>query len=228
MIPNTGFIGTAPWAAQGRRKSIPLRHYIDSKIEYFACKRLFDIAASLLFIVCILSWLLPVLAILIKLGSRGPVFFVQKRVGRGGRSFTCYKFRTMVMNNGAHVQQATENDERVTAIGKFLRKSNIDEFPQFFNVLTGSMSIVGPRPHMHADCRRFSAVVPAYKFRNLVKPGITGLSQVKGYHGSVKGYECIFKRYQWDVFYIRNCHFLLDLRIIVKTALQRMRFLLHL
>jgi putative colanic acid biosynthesis UDP-glucose lipid carrier transferase len=226
MIPNTSIsIGISTTVEVSRRKSIPLRHYIDNKKLYFVCKRLFDVAVSIIFIICILSWMLPVLAVLIRLNSRGPVFFKQRRVGRGGRSFTCYKFRTMVVNKLADIQQAKANDERVTRIGKYLRRSNIDEFPQVFNVLLGSMSIVGPRPHMYADCLRFSSIVPGYKLRNFVKPGITGLSQVKGYHGRVTSYECIFKRYQWDVFYVRNCNFLLDLSIVTKTALQRFLYI---
>jgi putative colanic acid biosynthesis UDP-glucose lipid carrier transferase len=131
----------------------------------------------------------------------------------------------MFINPMADLQQAIENDERVTRIGKFLRESNIDEFPQVFNVLLGNMSIVGPRPHMHADCRMFSSMVPGYKLRNFVKPGITGLSQVKGYHGSATSYESIFKRYQWDVYYVRNCSFRLDLVIMARTAWQRLSFL---
>src|SRR5215831_8033011 len=183
---------------------IALRRYIDSKKIYFISKRIFDILLSLISIIVVMSWLLPVVALLIKYSSKGPVIFRQKRVGRGGRSFYCYKFRTMVLNKEADTKQATENDGRITRIGKFLRKSNLDEFPQFFNVLAGNMSIVGPRPHMHADCSRFSNIIPGYKFRNLVKPGITGMAQVKGYHGRVITTECIFRRYQWDAFYIRN------------------------
>jgi len=128
----------------------------------------------------------------------------------------------MILNAEADSCQAGENDDRITGIGKLLRTSNIDELPQFINVLLGHMSIVGPRPHMYADCRRFSAVVQGYKFRSLVKPGITGLSQVKGYHGRVVSTECIFKRYQWDVYYVRNASFWYDIRIIATTLLRRL------
>jgi putative colanic acid biosynthesis UDP-glucose lipid carrier transferase len=130
------------------------------------------------------------------------------------------KFRTMRINSDANVLQATENDPRITRIGRFLRRSNLDELPQFFNVLAGHMSIVGPRPHMHSDCNSFSKVVSAYKFRNLVLPGITGVAQVKGFRGPAQHFESIFKRYQWDAFYVRNANFWLDLRIIRKTAAQ--------
>ena len=197
-----------------------LRTYLIEKRNYFFFKRLFDIVLSFFVIVFILSWLLPIIALLIKLDSSGPVFFVQWRVGRWGKSFKCLKFRTMVVNDQANSKQAVENDNRITRVGNFLRNSNLDEFPQFFNVLMGQMSIVGPRPHMHADCNSFSSVVDNYKFRNMVKPGITGLAQVKGYRGPTRNFEDIFHRYQFDAFYVRNANFWLDMRIVRKTAGQ--------
>lgn len=200
--------------------TIALRSYVEEKHNYFIAKRIFDIIFSSLVIVFILSWLFPIIALLIKLDSKGPVFFVQKRVGRWGKSFKCLKFRTMVVNSQANTRQASENDTRITRVGNFLRKSNLDEFPQFFNVLLGQMSVVGPRPHMHADCNNFSSVIANYKFRNMVKPGITGLAQVKGYRGPTKNFESIFHRYQFDAFYIRNANFWLDMRIVRKTAGQ--------
>lgn len=202
-----------------------LRTYLIEKRNYFFFKRLFDIVLSSLIIIFILSWLFPIIALLIKLDSSGPVFFVQRRVGRWGRTFKCLKFRTMVVNDQANVKQATENDKRITRVGNFLRKSNLDEFPQFFNVLLGDMSIVGPRPHMHSDCNTFSSVVQNYKFRNTVKPGITGLAQVKGYRGPTKSFESIFHRYQFDAFYIRNANFWLDMRIVRKTAAQTFKMI---
>jgi putative colanic acid biosynthesis UDP-glucose lipid carrier transferase len=197
-----------------------LRQHIDQKRTFFLFKRLIDILVSSLIAIFVLSWLIPLCAVLIKCNSRGPVFFVQLRVGRGGRSFKCLKFRTMIVNHEANCQQATVNDYRITKIGSFLRKSNLDEFPQFLNVLLGHMSIVGPRPHMHVDCNKFSSVVPGYKFRNMVKPGITGLAQVKGFRGPTMDFESIFHRYQFDAFYIRNANIWLDLRIIRQTAVQ--------
>ncbi len=198
----------------------PFRKYIDERQSYLFFKRVFDLTISLILFVGCFSWLFPLIAFLIKLDSGGPVFFVQRRVGRGGRSFLCYKFRTMVVNEDANKLQALENDERITRIGNFLRKSSLDELPQFLNVLMGQMSIVGPRPHMHADCNRFSSLIPSYKFRSLVKPGITGLAQIKGYRGPTVTYQSIFRRYQYDAFYVRNCNFWLDMRIIRKTAFQ--------
>lgn len=197
-----------------------LRGYLGRKKYYRSTKRVFDVVLSLFVIVFILSWLVPVVAVLIKLSSKGSVFFIQKRVGFLGRSFNCYKFRTMVLNREADSRQAIQNDPRITRIGKFLRNSNLDELPQFFNVLKGDMSIVGPRPHMHSDCQNFSEVVDNYRFRNIVKPGITGLAQVKGYRGPAKTFESIFKRYQWDAFYVRNANFWLDMRIVRLTAVQ--------
>lgn len=198
------------------------REQIDRKRGYLFFKRAADIFFASLFIITLLSWLLPLLALLIKLSSRGPVFFLQKRVGFGGKSFTCYKLRTMVVNMEADTRQASECDNRVTAIGHFLRKTNMDEFPQFFNVLKGDMSIIGPRPHMYADCRLFATILPGYKFRNMVRPGITGLAQVKGYHGPTTTRNCILMRYHWDNYYIRNIGFWLDCRILLLTVYQRL------
>jgi putative colanic acid biosynthesis UDP-glucose lipid carrier transferase len=171
-------------------------------------------------IVLVLSWLLPILMLAIKLDSRGPVLFKQKRVGFLGRVFWCYKLRTMYINKEADILQADEDDPRITRIGKFLRVTGLDEFPQFFNVLMGHMSIVGPRPHMNADCNKFADAVSGYKFRNLIKPGITGLAQIKGYRGPTKDFESIFHRYQFDAFYVRNANFWLDARIVRKTIAQ--------
>lgn len=206
--------------------SINLRSYFAQKRNYFFFKRLFDLALSFFVIIFILSWLFPIIAILIKLDSSGPVFFVQRRVGRWGKSFKCLKFRTMVVNELANSKQAAENDNRITRVGGFLRRSNLDEFPQFFNVFLGQMSIVGPRPHMHADCKSFSSVVDNYKFRNTVKPGITGLAQVKGYRGPTKSFKDVFHRYQFDAFYVRNANFWLDIRIVRKTAAQTFKTIL--
>jgi putative colanic acid biosynthesis UDP-glucose lipid carrier transferase len=201
-------------------KGTVLRKYIDSKKSYFVCKRILDVSFASIIIITILSWLLPVLALLIKLSSKGPVFFLQKRTGRGGKSFTCYKLRTLIHNPLAHTKRMDVQEETATSLGRFLRYSNLDELPQFFNVLAGQMSIVGPRPHMHADCNTFSALIPGYKFRNLVKPGITGLAQVKGYHGKIESRECMYKRYEWDAWYVQYAGFWLDIKIIAGTAWQ--------
>jgi putative colanic acid biosynthesis UDP-glucose lipid carrier transferase len=182
-----------------------------------AAKRTFDVIVSLLVITTLLSWLLPVLALIVKLSSKGPVFFIQKRTGLNGKPFHCLKLRTMVVNKEANTRQAQEGDPRITRVGKFLRLSCLDELPQFFNVLVGDMSVVGPRPHMIRDCKEFSGVIPNYDARNLMKPGITGMAQVKGFRGETVDYFDIFHRYKWDMFYIRNASFNLDMRIIRLT-----------
>jgi putative colanic acid biosynthesis UDP-glucose lipid carrier transferase len=197
--------------------SFNYRDFLRERRRFLIWKRVVDIVFSLFIIVFILSWLLPLVAFLIKLTSKGPIFFSQKRVGFLGKSFYCIKFRTMVVNREANIKQATDNDPRITKLGRFLRLSNIDELPQFFNVLKGEMSIVGPRPHMHRDCDDFSKIISTYKFRSIAKPGITGLAQVKGCRGPVKDAECIFRRYQWDSFYVRNQDYKLDTRIIGLT-----------
>jgi putative colanic acid biosysnthesis UDP-glucose lipid carrier transferase len=203
-------------------KKAPLRPPLDLKKRYFILKRSFDLVFSLLVILGLLSWLLPVMALLIRLDSRGPVFFLQERAGKGAKPFTCYKLRTMFVNAQADEQPAQEDDIRITRVGRLLRRTHLDELPQFFNVLLGSMSLVGPRPYMFADCFAFSGMVPGHKYRNFVKPGITGLAQVKGLHGPgpVRDFQTVFWRYQWDAFYVRNAGFLLDMRIIRQTIRQ--------
>ena len=200
-------------------ENLDFRSFLQQRKPFLVWKRTIDIVISSLIVLFILSWLLPIIALLIKLTSKGPIFFIQKRVGFLGKSFKCIKFRTMIINEEANTKQAIENDPRITKFGRFLRLSNIDELPQFFNVLKGEMSVVGPRPHMHSDCNDFSKVIATYKFRNISKPGITGLAQVKGCRGPVKDTECIFRRYQWDSFYVRNQDYKLDTRIIALTII---------
>src|SRR6186713_418849 len=198
----------------------PLRTYIDCKKSFSFLKRASDIILSTTVIVFLLSWIVPLMSILIKLNSRGPVFFIQRRVGRGLRSFGCIKFRTMVLNCEADKRSACDNDRRVTSIGKFLRKTSLDELPQFINVLLGDMSIVGPRPHMFADCNRFSEYIQDYKFRNLVRPGITGLAQVKGFRGPAEDSYNIVTRFYYDSLYIQKMNFHLDIKILLNTIFQ--------
>jgi putative colanic acid biosynthesis UDP-glucose lipid carrier transferase len=193
---------------------------VASRKNYLLFKRIIDIVFSFLFTVLVLSWLLPIIALWIKLDSKGPVFFSQKRIGCNGKIFSCFKLRTMIQNDDADEKPAEENDHRVTLAGRFLRKTNIDELPQFLNVLMGNMSLVGPRPHMQSDCMRFSFVISSYKFRTLVKPGITGLAQTKGYIGPAKDYESIMTRYYWDAVYVRKAGLWLDMKIIVKTVIR--------
>lgn len=182
-------------------------------------KRGFDIIFSLTIIVFVLSWLMPIIAILIKLSSRGPIFFIQERSGIRNKSFKCFKFRSMRTENNAEFKQATKNDSRVTKIGAFLRKTSLDELPQFFNVLIGNMSIVGPRPHPLKLTEEYSQKVDKYMVRHLVKPGITGLSQVMGYRGETKDLYLMKMRVRMDRFYIDNWSFYLDLKVVYSTVL---------
>ena len=186
-------------------------------------KRLFDVAFSLSVIIFILSWLTPRVAILIKIESRGPVFFKQLRSGINNDDFWCYKFRSMTMNKDADKKQTIKNDLRITKIGKFIRKTSIDELPQFFNVLLGDMSVVGPRPHMVSHTRIYAKSVDKYMVRHFIKPGITGLAQVRGYRGEILEDKDIINRVKYDIFYIENWSLILDVKIIVQTTLNAVK-----
>ena len=183
-------------------------------------KRTFDVVFSLFVIVFLLSWITPIIALIIKIESRGPVFFKQTRNGIKFREFICYKFRSMIENNDADIQQATKNDKRVTKIGKILRKTSLDELPQFFNVLIGNMSVVGPRPHMIKENERYSKTVDKFMVRHFVKPGITGLAQVKGFRGEVETDEDIINRVKYDIYYLENWSLILDLNIVFLTTIN--------
>ena len=183
-------------------------------------KRTFDIIFSLVVIIFLLSWITPIIGLIIKIESRGPVFFKQTRNGIKFREFTCYKFRSMIENNDADIQQATKNDKRVTKIGKILRKTSLDELPQFFNVLIGNMSVVGPRPHMIKENERYSKSVEKFMVRHFVKPGITGLAQVKGFRGEIETDEDIINRVKYDIYYLENWSLILDLNIVFLTTIN--------
>jgi len=187
-------------------------------------KRGFDILFSLIVITFVLSWLIPIIAILIKVSSKGPIFFVQERSGIRNKSFRCFKFRSMRTEKNAEFKQATKNDSRITKIGAFIRKTSLDELPQFFNVLIGNMSIVGPRPHPLKLTEEYSQKVDRYMVRHLVKPGITGLSQVMGYRGETQHDLYLMKmRVRMDRFYIDNWSFYLDLKVVWATILLMFR-----
>jgi len=188
-----------------------------------AIKRSFDFAFSVFVLVFVFSWLLPIIAIAIKITSKGPVFFKQKRTGENSEIFTCYKFRTMQVNEVSDAVQATKNDSRITSIGKVLRKTNMDELPQFFNVLFGHMSVVGPRPHMLKHTEEYSKIIDKFMVRHLIKPGITGMAQVKGYRGDTTDPRLMEKRVQYDVWYLENWSFLLDLKIVFLTVWNMVR-----
>lgn len=199
-------------------RNIPLEDSINTVL-----KRSFDIVFSSLVIVFILSWLTPIIAIFIKMESKGPVFFKQSRNGFNYMEFDCYKFRSMTPNQDANLYQATRGDQRVTKIGKFIRKTSIDELPQFFNVLFGDMSVVGPRPHMVSHTSIYAKKIDKFMVRHFVKPGITGLAQISGFRGEIESDKDIIGRVKYDIFYIENWSLLLDLRIILETFVNAVK-----
>ncbi|MFT5251945.1 MAG: putative colanic acid biosynthesis UDP-glucose lipid carrier transferase [Flavobacteriales bacterium] len=186
-------------------------------VKFF--KRTFDIVFSLLVIIGILSWLTPILAILIKLESKGAVFFKQGRPGINENEFNCYKFRSMQQNETTEME-TSKNDPRVTSVGRFMRNTSMDELPQFLNVLLGDMSVVGPRPHLWLQNKVYGNKIKKYMKRHFVKPGITGLAQVSGYRGEIEKDTDMINRVKLDVFYIENWSLILDLKIIYQTLVN--------
>jgi len=183
-------------------------------------KRTFDIIFSLFVIIFFMTWLVPLLGILIKISSTGPIFFKQVRSGLDNKEFTCLKFRTMELNDVSDIKQAIKNDPRTTVIGQFLRKTSIDEMPQFFNVLIGDMSVVGPRPHMIKHTKDYSKIIDGFMVRQLVLPGITGSAQVNGFRGETKSVDDMQNRVKYDVWYIENWTLLLDVKLIFLTIIN--------
>ncbi|MDB5012304.1 MAG: Undecaprenyl-phosphate glucose phosphotransferase [Daejeonella sp.] len=183
-------------------------------------KRLFDIVVSLSVIVFILSWLFPIVALIIKLESKGPVLFKQKRSGKYNKSFYCLKFRSMKVNAESDKLQASQNDERVTAFGKCLRSTSLDELPQFFNVLFGTMSVIGPRPHMLKHTLEYRALIDKYMVRHHLKAGITGWAQINGYRGETNTVSLMGKRVEHDIWYMEHWSLMLDLKILFITIIH--------
>lgn len=212
FLYDLAYIQTQPVLSQAR---YPLDYYSN-----FLMKRTFDIFFSIFVLAFICTWLFPIIAILIRTSSKGPVFFLQKRYGFHEEVFSCIKFRTMVVNDESTTSTTKENDTRITKVGKFLRKTSLDELPQFINVLKGEMSVVGPRPHMLAVDNYYKPKIGRYSLRSMVSPGITGLAQVSGLRGDFGDVEVeMKKRVLADAFYVRNWSFVLDLVIILKTIL---------
>lgn len=203
------YLGTTPIL---KPKPLPFE-----KIETHIFKRIFDIGFSLLVCLFILSWILPLLWVVIRIDSKGSLFFKQKRDGLNGKQFVCYKLRSMKDNTDADIVSAAKNDKRITRVGFFLRKTSLDELPQFLNVLKGDMSIVGPRPHINIQTKKYINQVENYLIRHSVKPGITGLAQISGYRGEVIKKSDIDNRVKLDIFYIENWSFFLDIKIIIFT-----------
>lgn len=206
---NLTFIGDIPLLSLRRE---PLESLFNRML-----KRGFDVLFSICVIIGVLSWLFPLLAMIIKIESKGPIFFKQKRSGRDNKPFWCFKFRSMHLNAESDFLKASKDDVRVTRVGAFIRKTSIDELPQFFNVLIGNMSIVGPRPHMLTQTIDYSNLFEKYMIRHFVKPGITGWAQVNGYRGEIIQFEDLEKRVEHDIWYLENWSFLLDVQVILLT-----------
>jgi len=183
-------------------------------------KKIFDLCFSILVIILIFPWLFPIVMLIIKLESPGPIFFRQDRSGRDNKSFSCFKFRSMYVNDLAHDKQAGKGDSRITKFGAFMRKTSIDELPQFFNVLLGNMSVVGPRPHMVNLAKEYGELIDNYSVRHYAKPGITGWAQVNGYRGETKKLSDMENRVECDIWYIENWSLLLDIKIIIRTIMN--------
>ena len=204
-------ISTVPYISIN---ALPLDNFFNLTI-----KRSFDIIFSFFVTIFILSWMIPIFSILIKMGSKGPVFFIQNREGFKGNYFKCIKFRTMVVNSNADTKWADDNDSRLTRVGKFLRLSTLDEMPQFLNVLLGDMSVVGPRPHPVNLNKEYNKEIEGFNKRHRFKPGITGLAQSKGFSGFIYSTQDMSDRVKMDIFYFKNWNIFLDFKIVFKTAL---------
>ena len=186
-------------------------------------KRAFDFVFSLLVVIFLLSWLFPILAFLIKKQSKGPILFKQLRTGKKNQPFWCYKFRSMRVNADSNSKQAQKDDDRVTPIGKFIRKTSLDELPQFFNVLLGDMSVVGPRPHMLKHTEEYNELIDDFMVRHFVKPGITGLAQVTGLRGETKEVEDMKRRVNADINYVLNWSVIEDIKIVFLTVIVTLK-----
>ena len=186
-------------------------------------KRAFDIVFSSLVIIFIFSWLYPLIGLLIKLESKGPVLFKQLRSGRNDNPFWCYKFRSMKVNADSDKKQASKDDDRITKIGRFLRKTSLDEMPQFFNVFYGCMSVVGPRPHMLSHTQEYKGLINKFMVRHFVKPGITGWAQVNGFRGETKRTAAMEQRVEHDIWYMENWTAMLDVKIVFLTVINALR-----
>jgi len=223
FVPDLAGALAAPYTISYMGGEFPVITLRDEPLEAMSNrfkKRMFDLVFSFGVIVFVLSWLYPIIAILIKLQSKGPVLFKQQRSGINDQPFWCYKFRSMRMNDDSHKRQATRGDSRITPIGSFLRKTSLDEMPQFFNVFFGSMSVVGPRPHMLRHTEEYSAVISQYMVRQFVKPGITGWAQVNGLRGETKDDSAMKSRVEHDIWYLEHWNSMLDIQIIFMTIIN--------
>jgi lipopolysaccharide/colanic/teichoic acid biosynthesis glycosyltransferase len=215
----------APVIWRYRDKLPPMRGELFSQTRpyQYAGKRLFDVVFSALILLFVFSWLPLIVGIGIKMGSPGPVFFRQKRTGLHGQEFWCMKFRSMQVNGAADTEQAAQDDPRITRFGRFLRRTHLDELPQFINVFRGEMSVVGPRPHMLKHTEFYAGRIEGYMLRHEVRPGVTGWAQVTGFSGEIRNMQDMEGRVSRDVWYIRHRSFLLDIRIVTRTIVMMFR-----
>ena len=221
IVPSIGYYhaGAPPIVEQiGKMPIFILRNLPLSYVHNALMKRAFDVLVSFTALLILVPLVFPVISILIKLSSPGPIFFKQLRTGKRGKEFICYKFRTMRVSADANTKQATVNDSRKTKVGNFLRKTSLDELPQFINVLIGNMSLIGPRPHMLLHTTQYSPKVDKYMVRHFVKPGITGLAQVNGFRGETKELELMENRIMFDIKYVENWSLKMDIVILFKTV----------
>ena len=227
-IPNLQGLGARRYTVEFMESTPVLVERAEPLQSFFnqLIKGTFDLFVSLCVLFFIFPWFIPLIALLIKLDSKGPVFFIQQRSGLRNEVIKCIKFRTMYHDSQANSKrkvQAMEDDSRITRMGRFLRKTNLDEMPQFLNVLRGEMSVVGPRPHMLAHTKMYAKLVDQFMVRHLIKPGITGLAQVNGYRGETKTTEDMENRVKYDVLYLENWSILLDIKIVLKTILNMVK-----
>ncbi|MES2777738.1 MAG: undecaprenyl-phosphate glucose phosphotransferase [Bacteroidota bacterium] len=226
LVPDIAGTLKVPYVIDYIGKEFPvikLRHEPLEDVGNRFKKRAFDVVFSSMVIIFLLSWLFPIIAIIIKIQSKGPILFKQLRSGRNDEPFWCYKFRSMHVNDGANSVQATKNDNRIFPFGKFLRKSSLDELPQFFNVLLGEMSVVGPRPHMLSHTEEYKAIISQFMVRHYTKPGITGWAQVNGFRGETKENVAMEHRVRHDIWYLEHWSGNLDLKIVFMTIINILR-----
>jgi putative colanic acid biosynthesis UDP-glucose lipid carrier transferase len=223
LIPNPNELYNKDVNAEFFGNSVAILNVKKLPLEIFEnrmLKRFFDLMFSIFICVFVFSWLFPIIILCIRIESKGSTIFKQKREGINGGVFVCYKFRSMYQGKPLDIGHTKKNDERITKVGAFLRKTSLDELPQFLNVIIGQMSIVGPRPHMNVHSLKFDKEVANYMKRKSVRPGITGVAQISGYRGEIQNKSDIVNRVRLDVFYIENWSFLLDVKIIFKTAVS--------
>lgn len=197
---------------------VPIKHSVNLlNNTQLRTKRIMDIFLSGIFLILIGFWLFPLIALIIRLDSKGPIFFKQLRHGQNNVPFECIKFRSMKYNPTGHFKQASKGDSRITKVGIILRKTSLDELPQLINVFKGEMSLVGPRPHAIVMNKEYAERIEHFMFRHTVKPGITGLAQAKGFRGEINTFRDMNARLQYDFFYIKKWSLLMDFKILLWT-----------